>query len=343
MRLRSACDYLVYVMVRLVVCVAQALPIETCQRVAQFVAWLANDILRIRADVVDDNLQHGFPDWTAEQRRATARAMWEHLVLLVCELTHVPRKIRDTNWHRRVRLTNMEPLVAKVVVPGAIVVHKGHFGNVEVGGYMCALLGFPTHTVVRPLDNPYVDRFLTRFRLAGGQKILPKQGSATQVQELLESNGILGLLGDQAAGPKGCKADFFHRRTSCHKAIALFALVNQAPMLVTTTTRRGRPMQFEITLIGQHDPVAPVQELETPNQITQWYCELLEGAIRKAPEQYWWVHRLWKNMPENRKKRRRKAKAVATANRAERTTAAASSAVVRLPDSAEKIPRRKSA
>jgi KDO2-lipid IV(A) lauroyltransferase len=204
-------------------------------------------------------------------------------------------------------LTNIEPMVATLLQPRPKIVLTGHYGNFEVGGYMCALLGFPTHTVVRPLDNPFLDRFLARFRLAAGQRILPKMGSATQIQELLENNGVLGLLGDQAAGPKGCRADFFNRQVYCHKAIALFALVNKAPLLVTTTCRTTGPMKFEITLEGQNDPADPSQELGNARDVTQWYCGLLEDAIRRRPEQYWWVHRLWKdNLVRHKGKWRRK-------------------------------------
>jgi hypothetical protein len=29
--------------------------------------------------------------------------------------------------------------------------------------------------------------------------------------------------------------------------------------------------------------------------MTQWYTRCLERIIRRAPEQYWWVHRRWKD------------------------------------------------
>ena len=39
------------------------------------------------------------------------------------------------------------------------------------------LFGFPTYTVARRLDNPYLDRFVNEFRGRTGQFMLPKQGS----------------------------------------------------------------------------------------------------------------------------------------------------------------------
>jgi KDO2-lipid IV(A) lauroyltransferase len=341
MRLRLPVHLLVYFVVRLVICFLQALPIDTCQRLSRMLAVLAHDILRVRRGVVDDNLRHAFPEWTPRQRGRVARDMWEHLLLLVCEVAQVPRKIRDTNWYQYVRLNNIDPMVLTLLQARPKVVLTGHFGNFEVGGFMCALLGFPTYTVVRPLDNPYLDRFLTRFRQLAGQRILPKQGSAAQVQEVLDANGTLGLLGDQAAGKKGCQADFFNRPASCHKAIALFALSNKAPVMVTTTRRGNRPLQFEITMVGQFDPDQPDDELKTVQDVTQWYCRLLEEDIRRAPHQYWWVHRLWKDV---RKKTPRPGKRKQGPDRRpEAEKAESRGATVRIPQPPDRGDHRKSA
>ena len=40
----------------------------------------------------------------------------------------------------------------------------GHFGGWEVGSFFHSLQGHPMQIVVRPLDNPYVDTLVTRYR-----------------------------------------------------------------------------------------------------------------------------------------------------------------------------------
>ena len=106
----------------------------------------------------------------------------------------------------------------------------------------------------RKLDNPYLDRFLNKFRGSTGQFILPKQGCAPQVEAVLQSGGTLSLLGDQHAGEKGCWVEFLGRPASCHKAVALFTLTSGAPQIVSYVRRLGRPMQFEIGVAGVADP-----------------------------------------------------------------------------------------
>jgi KDO2-lipid IV(A) lauroyltransferase len=50
------------------------------------------------------------------------------------------------------------------------------------------------------------------------------------------------------------------------------------------------------------------RECETSDplrEITQKYTAALERVIRRAPEQYFWVHRRWKSVPKTREKRLR--------------------------------------
>jgi KDO2-lipid IV(A) lauroyltransferase len=174
---------------------------------------------------------------------------------------------------------------------------SAHFGNFEIAGYMLGIFGMPTFTVARPLDNPYLDRFLNDFRGAKGQQILPKRGTSGDIAKLLECNGALLLLGDQSAGRKGCWVDFFNRSASVHKAIAVFSLGNDAPLVVTLSRRLDGPMQFEIGSEAVADPRAGQDETANVRELTEWFTGQLENTIREAPEQYWWLHRRWKAKP----------------------------------------------
>ncbi len=295
MRRRLLLDYLTYAVVRLFICIVQAIRLETGVAVAGLFAWLACDVLRLRGEVVDENLRHAFPHLDERRRRQMTREMWRHLVLLLMEVAHVPRKVHCTNWRKFVRLRNVEPLMQAFLKNRPVVVVTGHFGNFEVGGYMLGLLGFPTHTVARTLDNPYLNDFLERFRGATGQHIIPKVGGFEQILEVLNGGGTMAFLADQAAGPKGCWIDFFGRPASTYKAIALLALEHDAPIAVCYARRLERPMHFEMVVSDLIDPRDTDGQVGTVKELTQWYTHKLEEAIRETPEQYWWVHRRWKD------------------------------------------------
>ena len=228
-------DFLVYLVIRIIICLAQTLRLETGQTITRFLAWIFCDVLKIRSGVLDDNLVHAFPELSAPARKRLERQMWEHLFLLVLEVANTPRKIHETNWRDFVELTNEDRLVRLLFENRPLLIVTGHLGNFEVGGYVLGILDFPTYTVARTLDNIYLDRFVNQFRGKTGQHIIPKNGGAEQIEKVLSNNGTMTFLADQCAGPKGCWVDFFGRPASAYKAVALLALEYHAVMAVSAS------------------------------------------------------------------------------------------------------------
>jgi KDO2-lipid IV(A) lauroyltransferase len=296
-------DYAAYLAVRAVICVIQAASLEACQAWSRRLAWLLWHVVRIRRRTVEENLQIAFPHFTPREREAVALGMWEHLLLMVCEIAHAPRKIHRSNWRAHLAMPEMAMMVRRFLDERPVVIISGHLGNFEMGGYLLGLHGFPTHTIARKLDNPYLDRWVNDFRAATGQYMLPKQGSGEQITELLRSGGTLVLLGDQHAGEGACWVEFFGKPASTHKAVALFTLGGNAPTATGCVYRTTGPMQFEMRVIDLVDPAAADFQLGSVPLLTQWYTRCLEQLIGKAPAQYWWLHRRWRDAPPPRQRR----------------------------------------
>ncbi|NIP68673.1 MAG: lipid A biosynthesis acyltransferase, partial [Planctomycetales bacterium] len=184
-----------------------------------------------------------------------------------------------------------------------------HFGSFEVGGQVVGLFGFPTFTVARPLDNPRLDRFLNSFRGSNGQLVLAKRGTADRIDRLLAGGGSLVVLADQAAGPNGYWIEFFGRPASTHKAIALFALAHHAPVMVTYTRRVGTALQLEVGCQAIADPLDGGQETSDLRRLTEWFTGRLEELVRRDPDQYWWLHRRWKDYRDKQHKFRNRKQA----------------------------------
>jgi KDO2-lipid IV(A) lauroyltransferase len=272
--------------------------------VARWLAWFFARVLRIRADVVDENLRHAFPEMSPAERRRLALAMWEHLFLMCIEVVQAPRKIHDTNWRDFITLVNPEKIIRACFGERPVVMISGHYGNFELSGFVLALLGFPSFTVARPLDNRYLGKFIDQFRGATGQYILQKRGSSHEIEHVLGIGGTLALLGDQYAGRKGCWVTFFNRPTSSHKAVALFSLGGDAPALFCFARRGDKAMHHFMGVDDILDPRNVSAELRTVPGVTQWYIGRLERTIRQAPEQYWWLHRRWRESRPRRKRRK---------------------------------------
>lgn len=293
-------QWLAYFAVRVVLCIVQTLSMDACRWWCRALAWLAGSAIGIRRRVIAENLARAFPEKSDAERARIARAMWEHLFLMVCELAHMQRKLHDTNWRRYIRMEQRDVVVGALLEARPTVVVSGHFGNFELGCHLIGLLGFRGYAIARPLDNPYLDRFVRRFRESKGQFILDKEGCAQQIADLLAAGETLVLLGDQYAGPKGCWVDFFGQPASCHKGVALFTLTSGAPMAVLGVVRQGEPMAYAVELAGHVDPRHLPAELSNVKGLTRWYNACLENKIRKYPDQYWWLHRRWKGQPARR-------------------------------------------
>lgn len=237
--------------------------------------------------------------------------MWQHMFLLICEIAHAPRKIHETNWRDYVQLRDKETVTRCLFDPRPLMIVSGHFGNFELGGYVLGILGFPTWSVARTLDNPFLDRFLNRFRRKTGQAIIPKKGGYEQLQQVLANGQTVGFLADQYAGTKGCWVEFFGRPASAHKAIALLALEHDALLMVGYVRRLGRPLHYEFafTEVQAVGELPPAQR--GVKQLTQWYTSEIESVVRLAPSQYWWLHNRWKDRREYYKQKRAASKQAA--------------------------------
>ena len=287
-------DFLVYLLVRVMVCLAQALSPETGVALSRFFAWCFTYLVPIRRRLIRENLAIAFPKLPPGQRSELIFRMWEHLFLLVVEVAHIPRRIHQTNWRDYITLVNTGAIGKILHNDRPIVMVTGHFGNFEAGGFFLGMLGYPTYSVARPLDNPWLNDFVKSFREASGQFLVPKNDGFDQILEVLASRDVMAFLADQSAGPKGCWVDFFGKKASTYKAIALLSREYDAPVVVCYATRHdNRPLHFNMTVAGILDPRDHPEGM-TVTEITQWFTHVLEAGIRQHPEQYWWLHRRWK-------------------------------------------------
>ncbi|TWT65131.1 lysophospholipid acyltransferase family protein [Allorhodopirellula solitaria] len=312
-------DAFAYAIVRMVVAVIQVLPLDMGDHLCRGLALALSGPLAIRRRIMVDTLEKVYPTASPEQRRQLTLGMWHHLMLMVCEIAWAQRRLHLANWTDHIRLSGNQQILATSLSRRPSVLVSGHFGNFEIGSYSLGLMGLKTLAIARTLDNPHLHDWVDRFRSAKGQRLVDKNGCAPVVDQFMREGGALSLLADQHAGDKGLWVDFCGIPASCHKALALFSLTNEAPMLALYTRRvDGRPMQFESAMLEMVDPLADDQDerstaaCESVDSLTHWYNRQLERFIDLAPEQYWWLHRRWRTPPPRVAKRLEKARALSS-------------------------------
>ncbi len=293
-------DLLIYLAVRLVVLVVQSVPVNWAYSLGRILAWLAWKLDHRHREVARQNLSLAFPEqFSASELDELVRAVYRHFGEMLVECLLLPRKLWPTNWRRYIELGNSAAPLARVLLSGRpCLLLSAHYGNWELANYVLGLFGFRSWAVARPLDNPWLDRWVRRFRLRTGQKLLAKKGELDRLTELLRRRAVVAMLVDQDAGPRGLFVPFFGRWASTHKAPALLALEHNA-LVVTVTVRRLGPMRYRVEL-GEILQPENFQHLPQAHWLlTAALTASLEKLIRKDIRQYFWLHRRWKHQPRH--------------------------------------------
>jgi KDO2-lipid IV(A) lauroyltransferase len=173
-----------------------------------------------------------------------------------------------------------------------------HFGAWELSSFAHAVYGYPLKFVVRPIDNPRVEKLISDFRTSSGNTAIQRRSAAREILQALRRNEAVGILFDQnTTQSEGVFAEFFGIPAATTPSIALFALRTGASVVP------GFLVWDES--LGKHrlrlDP--PVNLTDTGNlendvlENTKLFNKILEDYIRKYPDQWLWIHRRWKTRP----------------------------------------------
>lgn len=294
-----------YLLFRLLVCVVDSLSPRATAWSARMLARIMHALPRkwTRYHIARENLQRAFgPTLSEVAIDRTIYQMWVHLFRLVAEIIQAPRKLNLHSYRDIIQFADFTRTNEAVCSGRRVLLVGGHFGNWEAGMALFALWGFPMGIVAREMDNPYLDGWFRQYREQTGHRLLAKKGNFDEMLELLRKGGNIGLLGDQDAGPRGMYVDFFGTPASTHKSIALLSMQYDAPIVVGYSLRLPDDFatspwfRFEVGCEAMIDPRLTTTD-DPVREITQAYTSALERCIRRAPEQYFWVHRRWKSVP----------------------------------------------
>lgn len=244
------------------------------------------------------HIRTSFPDMPPHDVERIALESMQQLCMMAVELILSPRLITRWTWHDYVDTRNLAEAIRALSDRRGCILITGHYGNIEVLGTTLATIGFDMTAVMRPLDNPYINRLLTRRRAHSGLKLLDKGGATQHAADILESGGALAFIADQNAGRKGIFVDFFRRKASTYKSIGLLAMRFEVPIVVGCARRVGRDFKYEMHVNRVIQPEEWADQEDPLRWVTQAYTSALEALIAEDPGQYLWIHRRWKSRPK---------------------------------------------
>ena len=263
---------------------------------------IANAIARGAARVLDlsipklrrtaaINLSFAFPELTGLRQKAIVDGVFQSIARLLVAVARFPT-LNASNIHRWIRYEGLENYLRAKREGKGILVATAHLGNWELSAFAHALMTEPMNVMVRPLDNPLIDRLVETRRELSGNRLILKKDAARRVLKALRDNDAVGILIDQnTSAQEGAFVKFFGNDACANTGFVKLAHHSGAAVIPGFALWDGKSGQYvlrfypKVELSG--DVQADSQKLHT----------LLESVIREYPDQWLWIHRRWKTRP----------------------------------------------
>ena len=246
------------------------------------------------------NLEIAFPEMDAAERQRILRGTFQSLGRQLGEVSQFPRatpeRLREVAEYdsEDVKLLDL----ARERGRGVIFL-TSHLGAWEMLCFAHSALYEPLSFLVRPIDNPRIDRMVERLRTRFGNRPIDKGAAARTALKLLKQGGTLGVLADlNTQEREGVFVPFFGRLACTTAGAATLALRTDAtviPVCAPWDERRGK-FVFRggpvIELVRTGDDRRDV-EINTAN-----FTAAIERHVRMFPDQWLWIHKRWKTRPQ---------------------------------------------
>ncbi|CAN5581671.1 hypothetical protein BH20VER1_BH20VER1_02650 [soil metagenome] len=285
----------VYLLYRAASALVALLPLRLIYSLGQLLglcAWLLSGPYR-RLAFRNLQIALGFEKSDAELHRLTRR----HFARLGANLLSTVKlgTMSLEQVAERVTLEGEDLVHAELRAGRSVVVTLSHLGNWELFAQV-----FPKHfghvplgTVYQPLGNRSIDAHVREKRGRAGVQLFDRQQGFGQAIELLRASSVIGILADQHAGDHGLWTPFFGRLASTTPLPALLAKRTRAALMSAAVYTEG-PGRWRMVFLPRFDAKG-----ESVESLTATANRILADQIRRAPEDWFWVHNRWKTPRPN--------------------------------------------
>ena len=253
---------------------------------------IARTVVRRRDRMATRNLQTVFPAKSDAERRRILDDCWRHFGRETLEGIRM-QHLSAEEIAARCPMIDAHLLDEALARGRGVILLSGHYGGWEVAGLAVMSRFHNVHTVVRPLDNEYLERDLARIRGRTGAEVLDRRRAARALIKALRDNAVVVLLPDQAVLPReGVLAPFlglpaWTTDAPAKMAIRLGSTIVFAFCIPDGTRHRlefEEPIHIDQTSDGENDAVA----------LTGRINEVISRRIAAHPELWLWMHDRWK-------------------------------------------------
>lgn len=288
-------DFVLYILAKGVIALAQALPLPAVVRVGRAIGALVYYLDARHRRVAIRNLTEAFgKEKTPAEIRALALENFRRIGENFGSAMRTSA-MRDDEVLQVLTLAGAERLQQEDPTRSpSRVMAIGHFGNFELYARAGKFVpGLQFATTYRALRQPGINRLMQEMRERSGCLYFERRTEGQALREAMNRQRLMiGFLADQHAGDKGLRLPFFGRDCATSTAPAIFALRYHCP-LHTAVCYRVAPGKWHIE-IGEEIPTREHDQPRSVEAITLDVNRAFEAAVRRDPANWFWVHNRWK-------------------------------------------------
>jgi Kdo2-lipid IVA lauroyltransferase/acyltransferase len=237
------------------------------------------------------NLELAYPGKTRAERSRIVDGVFRSIARLLTVFARFPQ-LNRANIHEWISYEGLDNYLKAKERGRGVLVATAHLGNWELSAFAHALMTEPMNIIIRPLDNPAIDRLVEERRRMSGNRLIEKWDSARAILRALHQNEAVGVLIDQNTSlHEGVFVDFFGVPACANTAFVRLAARTGAPVIPGFALWSGEQRRY---ILRFYPEIPMTGDTQTD---TQALHSLLESVIREYPDQWLWIHRRWKTRP----------------------------------------------
>ncbi len=270
----------------------RALPHRGARAFGRWIGALAHALDGRHREIALRNMALALPGTDEAGRRRLVGECFRHFGSALCDAISATRFDARELCHLYT-LEGWEHLDEAERLGKGLFLLTAHLGFWELSPPLIGLTRGPMSIVVRPADNPFLDRELRAMRERFGNTVVPKRGAARRMLEVMRERGRLGLLIDQRVQEReGITVPFFGRPALTSPILARLSLRGGTPVVPLTVYPEpgGR---YRVVVRPPIFPPEGESGDEAVRALTRRYLEVAEEDIREHPAMWLWMHRRW--------------------------------------------------
>ncbi|MBU1061105.1 MAG: mitochondrial fission ELM1 family protein [Candidatus Omnitrophica bacterium] len=296
MNRHSLIDFLGYIILKILSILLGFIPLCLALWIGRRVGDLVCIMNSKRRAIAYANLKSAFPEKTSCQIKRITKSHFENLGMSIIELLRTPR-MGKRYLEKYISVENLESVKRALDEGKGMIFLAAHFGNWEVASLAISAKGYRMSLFAREQKYKRLNSLLNQYRAMTGCKVVTKGFSIRDIIKTLNNNGMVAMLFDQDAGPKGVFVELFNRPASTAQGVVSFSLKTGAAILPTFVWRVG--YDKHIVEIGEPLELVKTQDKEKDIRTNlEKITGVLEHYIRRFPEQWLWSHKRWKTTPQ---------------------------------------------